>query len=411
MKPFKAPYSGRFGNNDESVSSETPETETEQPSEQETAGEQEGQDPNTDTEENQEGQDPNTDTEENQEEQSSSSSNSEQEEAYDENRVLEFLRGKTGKDVKSIDDFLNPKVEEQKEHKPEDEEVSRFAKYKEKHGGSMNDYLALQKDWGKIDDVDVLRDKFQEESKGLDLSETEIDTLIKKKYGLDEFEDLSELSNEDKLSIRLDANRYRKEKSKLQQEVLNSLDNGEAPKENKSQQEGETITLTNGQVVDKEKYLKARKKYEEGRTKAVKDLTEAKFGFDFNNGNGNDNLEFSYQYTEEDKQRMLSMSEDTSKLMQRFINEETGELNHANLNEGLLWSDKKYREEVMIPRLLSQVYSGGIEKQLKESKNVNFDKSSRSSSPKASTKKNKIDLSRLPGGRGFESKFKLNKKK
>lgn len=319
----------------------------------------------------------------------------------DEAKFLEFFKNKTGREVNSFEDLAKPVVEEKPTY---DDETRRFLKYQETQGGSMKDWLELNKDWDKTGEIDLLRLKTKEEY-GTSLSDADIDSLIKDKYGLDEFDDFSEIEGLALAKIKADANKYRSDKKTSQQEILKSLDS-DAPVGKDSQPNSEMITLSSGIQVDKELYLKQRREYEEERAAALESLNEASFSFKITTEDGEKEMPLKYLYTNEDKQKMLSKSEDTGRLLQEFI-DENKKLKHGEFNEGLLWADKKHRETVLIPRLLAQAFSMGIDNQIAEERNIHFGTQRPVAQPRVGSQ---IDKSKLPGRPTFGPRFSLNKK-
>lgn len=322
----------------------------------------------------------------------------------DDNKVLEFLNKKNGTNHSSLEDFtksLNPEPANI-ETKELDKEVSMFARFKEQHGGTMSDYLALQKDWNEVDDIEVLREKERVEG-GIKLNDTDADILIKKRYGLDEDEDLSKLSKADELAIRRDAGKFRKEKLTSQQEVLKSLETTKEESKDKSDGPvGETVKLSNGQVVNKEEFLKMREEYDNARTKAVEGIENFETSFTFKDSDGEHTIDIKLPYEEKDKHSMLSLTEDTGILMQKlnFVDAD-GNMDHKAFNEGAFWANPKTREP-FLKKMFNNVFSQGLETQLKKERNVNFKKTT--PAPKGEeVKKNEIDKSRLPNANGLRT--------
>lgn len=316
----------------------------------------------------------------------------------DESKFLEFYKKRTGRD---ISDFSELEKETAKPSRSYDEETEKFLRFQEVKGGTMQDWIELNKDWSKVDDIEVLRIKEREDI-GIDLSDNEIDSLIRDKYGIDEMDDFSDLEGVALAKIKADANKFRKSKISSKEELLKSLDDPEG----NSQPDSEMVTLSNGMQVRKEEYLAQRQEYEQGRAAAIEALNQASFSFKISTEDGEKEIKLDYSYTNDDKQKMLSKSEDTGRILQDFI-DENNKLKHGEFNEGLLWADKKHRETVLIPRLLAQAFSMGIDNEIAEERNVNFDK------PRpvnTSGKKRQIDISKIPGRQVFASRFKLNKK-
>ncbi|MFJ1491845.1 hypothetical protein [Capnocytophaga canis] len=302
--------------------------------------------------------------------------------------VLSFLKNKTGKDITSLDDLF--KKEQSSFKAPKNQDVADFLSYHEQTGGSIEDFLYLKKDWSKIDDISVLREKIKRES-DVNLTDKEIDILLKKELDIDEDVDFSELDNSEKLAIKVKAQRFRKELSQKNQEILQKFEKPSKEGDSKRSSE-ETVTLSNGMVVNKQEYLKEREIWDKNRNKAIKEVSETVF--DIQLPNGNESYKFSYVYTDDDKQRMLSLTEDTGTIVERFVDEESHSFLHSDFGEAMLWADKKWREKA-IQVILNQAISKVLENSIKEERNITFG-SSRPQAPNKIKAGDNIDVSRLP---------------
>lgn len=301
-----------------------------------------------------------------------------------------------------------PKKEDPKAVEPKyDEDTERFLKFQKEHEGTMQQYLELKKDWSSISDIEVLRAQERDES-GLELSDADADLLLRKKYNLDEDSSFDSLDKADELAIRRDAGKYRKNKENSRKEILTSLDNIEevAQIEEPGGSVDDEVLLSTGQRVNAKEYQKQRDEYLNARQKAVDSIEEFATSFVFKDADGEKTIDVKMPYSEEDKHSMLSYSEDTVKPIQQFYDEQ-GNFNHRDYNEGLLWLNKKWREN-QIKKILNNTFSKGIDTQVKNERNINLSKTP--SEPTQPTKKtNQIDKSRLPNANGMKPKFSLNR--
>lgn len=112
-----------------------------------------------------------------------------QEFEYDDNKIFEILKAKTGREIKDYSD-LSPKDE--KELPPE---VEKFLEFQKETGNyNYSDFLETQKDWSKEDPESVIKRNMALENPAL--SKDEIDFLFNRKYSLsdlDEDEDNDEI--------------------------------------------------------------------------------------------------------------------------------------------------------------------------------------------------------------------------
>jgi hypothetical protein len=317
----------------------------------------------------------------------------------EESKIKDFFKKKYGKEVDSFDElFKEPEGNQQSTTlEDRDEEVLLFERFKKENGGGLKEFNELHKDWGEVSDLDVIREQIKEES-GIN-DKKKIDALIKRKYDIDPDEDLKSLDEDDKVFIEADANKFRKHKSNKNAEILEKLKQGSLGQDPQRSNREEMITLNNGQQVTKEQYKEmtdARDRYLETNQKAIDEISEAKFSAKLTTKDGEKSFDFNYQYTDQDKQSMLSTTEDLSKALAKFKTED-GQLNHKELNEGLLWANREFRENA-INKIVQQALSNGIQEQLKEERNIVDPKNPQSSKPSSTQKRNKVDHSKLPGG-------------
>lgn len=94
----------------------------------------------------------------------------------DEDRVRAYLKDRY--EIESLEDVLN-KTEEKL---PED--VDAFLKYKKETGRGFEDYMNLQKDWSKVDEMSLLKQYYKETNPHLD--DEDISYLMEDKFSYDE---------------------------------------------------------------------------------------------------------------------------------------------------------------------------------------------------------------------------------
>jgi hypothetical protein len=87
-------------------------------------------------------------------------------------KVLQFLGNRYGREISSFDDLMTQR--EEKEEMPED--VSAFLKYKKDTGRGIEDYVKLNKDFGSMNEDSLLREYFNATEEYLD--KEDIDFLM-----------------------------------------------------------------------------------------------------------------------------------------------------------------------------------------------------------------------------------------
>ena len=158
----------------------------------------------------------------------------------DEDKVRSFLKERY--QIDSIEDVLK-----KPEQLPED--VDAFLRYKKETGRGFDDYMNLQKDWSKVNEVELLRQYYKETNSHLD--DEDISYLLEEKFSYDE---------------ELDDNReIKKKKVAMKDELYKAKNHFEALKEKyKAPLESSAASLP-------EEYQKAYSFYSEYTEQSQKD--------------------------------------------------------------------------------------------------------------------------------------------
>ena len=87
-----------------------------------------------------------------------------QEDTLTDDRVLEFLGNRYGREIKSFDDLMSERQEQ--EEMPED--VSAYLKYKKETGRGIEDYVRLNRDFDSMNEDSLLKEYYKATEDGLD---------------------------------------------------------------------------------------------------------------------------------------------------------------------------------------------------------------------------------------------------
>jgi hypothetical protein len=95
----------------------------------------------------------------------------EQENSLTEEKVLQFLGKRYGKEINSFDDIMS-----QREETELPEDVASYLKYKKDTGRGIEDYVRLNRDFNSMDENSLLREYYKQTEDGLD--EEDIDIMM-----------------------------------------------------------------------------------------------------------------------------------------------------------------------------------------------------------------------------------------
>lgn len=261
-------------------------------------------------------------------------------EAMTDEAVLSFLKTKTGKEIKSIEDIFQPK--EVNPYENASEEVKTFLKYHTETGRGFSDYQKLNQDLSTIPDIELARERVKQETGLNHLSNEEIDEYLVDQLGID----LEDMTASDKIKLAAYTKSIREAKLQEQEKY-------KAPLENKNQiaqEDADMVLLENGQKIKKADYdvlVENRKNYLSALKAKSTTINESVFEVVFDENGIDKKVQFPYQYSAEDKQQMLSYAEDLDVTLKTLFSSEEKGLNHEELMQGVWWADKKNREKAI----------------------------------------------------------------
>lgn len=224
-----------------------------------------------------------------------------------EEKVLSYIKNRYDKQIDSIDQLFVEK--ENNEDLPED--VAAYFNYKKETGRSIEDFVKLNRNFGDVEDNDLLREYFLATEE--DLTDEDVDVLLSE-YSYDEDYDDEKDIKKIKLSKKKAVSKAKKffegQKEKYKQPV-------ESTGSGLSQDEKENLEAYR-------KYVDSAKTYEEEQTKKrdwFLKKTEEVFqdfkGFDFDLG---DSKTITYKPSNIDE--IKKMNSDSNNFINKFTNEE-----------------------------------------------------------------------------------------
>lgn len=290
----------------------------------------------------------------------------------DESKLLEILKGK-GFEVESFDDLEKLREPKIKEVNPlsdlMDDDDKRYFAFKKETGGSRKEFDALNTDPDLISPLDYAIDKIKADSGLSNISRKEAVEILEEELDITDLSNIDDLGGRDKMKL----SKFIKDVKEKRIEEYNKIRKIDFNSESKSEKPNEeTVVLENGQKMPKKKYdeiVKKREQYLNSNKESVNSVTDSEFKVIFDDNGSKKELSFSYEYNEKDKQSMLSMTEDTGKLLERYYSE--NKFDHKQFNEDVFWLDKENRNKA-IASLIHKAIAQNTEEVLKGRGNVNL---------------------------------------
>ncbi len=287
--------------------------------------------------------------------------------AIDEDAIaLSYLK-KQGFEVETAEDLQRYKTPQIKEVNPYDElmddEDKKYFEFKKTTGKTKAEYEMLRTDPESISPLEYAIEKAKKDS-GLSLTKEEALEFLEEELGISDFD---ELTSTDKIKLA----KYSKELKDQRVSMFNELKNLSTPK-TENQGQPEMVTLENGQVVPKEQYEqfnKNRQQYLNANKESVNSVTSSEFKVMLDDNGSPREVAFTYEFNDQDKHSMLSMTEDTGKLIERYKTEKG--FNHKQFNEDVFWLDPANRSKA-ISTIIQKALATNTEEVLKSRGNVNF---------------------------------------
>ena len=264
-----------------------------------------------------------------------------------------LLREKSEGKFQSYDDLIKSFDDTQKEKKDlfANETIEKLNQYI-LDGGNVDDFNKTQINYSDMSDVDVVKEGMRLNDP--DLSDNDIDFLLKREYRLDEEEYDEDEVRISKLKLRKDAKEFKGKLEEWQKkyEITQNLEH----------QKNISDKTKENEEAAKVKHLKEKERWEN----LVADTTSKFDKVDFEiNDKGE---KFTFKLSDEDKSALKSTNSDLSKFWSRFMNED-GTENMEKLNKTMYIVDNYNK---IIRAVANQYKSSGKDDVLKDIKNPDY---------------------------------------
>tara|TARA_B100000768_G_scaffold92412_1_gene86392 strand:- start:12617 stop:13750 length:1134 start_codon:yes stop_codon:yes gene_type:complete len=230
--------------------------------------------------------------------------------------VLSFIKNRYNKDVTSFEDLFATK--EANTEIPED--VAAYLEYRKQTGRSFADYSKLNRDFGAMDEKQLLREYYSATEDALDAEDID--------YMMDDFSYDADLDEENVIKKKKVA--FKKEIGKAKKFFNSQKEMYKEPLESStatfSQEQKEQLEAYNTYVKDANTFDEEAKRKRDWFLNKTEDVFHNEFkGFDFKVGEDKTVTFLPTKNVEEIKR----LNSDSSNLFKRFVDEETGLVSDA----------------------------------------------------------------------------------
>ena len=230
--------------------------------------------------------------------------------------VLSFIKNRYNKDVSSVSDLFATK--EANEQIPED--VAAYLEYRKKTGRSFADYSKLNRDFGAMDEKQLLREYYSATEDALDAEDID--------YMMDDFSYDAEMDEENVIKKKKVA--FKKEIGKAKKFFSSQKEMYKEPLESStaafSLEQKEQLEAYNKYVLDAKTFDEEAKRKRDWFLNKTDEVFHNEFkGFDFKVGEDKTVTFLPTKNVDEIKR----LNSDSSNLFKRFIDEETGLVSDA----------------------------------------------------------------------------------
>lgn len=281
-----------------------------------------------------------------------------------EESVIKYFAAK-GRTIEKLDDLFveKEKIVEVNPYENTSEELKQILAYQKETGRGVKDYFKLQENIDERPLVELALEKVRNEVGG-SFTPEQLTEYLEDALGVDLSGDLTATET---VKLTKYVKDYR-EQLKTEQEKYKS------PIENAAQSV-EMITLENGQKVEKsvyESHQKVRQIYLNDIKEAVNSVATSSIKIEFDNNGVKEELTYGYDYDANEKQSMLSLSDDLDQTVSKLFRTDKG-LNYPELLESAWFLDRTNREK-WAAALVNKARAEAITELTKADNNVNFNR-------------------------------------
>ena len=291
--------------------------------------------------------------------------------------AFKYLKASRGLEFESLDEFLTPKekVVEVNPYENTSDELKQILAYQKETGRGVKDYFKLQENIDERPLVDLALEKVRNEVGG-GFSPEDLTAYLEDALAIDLSGDLTPTET---VKLTKFVKDYKEQLKSDQEKYKTPV--AKAPEATTAQQV-EMITLADGQQVAKSAYdahEKVRQIYLNDIKEAVNSVATSSIKIEFDNNGVKEELTYGYDYDANDKQTMLSLSDDLDQTINKLFRTDKG-LNYPELLESSWFLDRTNREK-WAAALVNKARAEAITELTKADNNVNFSRNGMPAQP------------------------------
>jgi hypothetical protein len=268
--------------------------------------------------------------------------------------IVEVKEEQVKEEVKETTQELKEAIRDEKvTGKPLPENIEKLVSFMEETGGSVEDYVRLNADYSKVDDVTLLKEFYKQSKPHLNMEEIEF--MLNDQFAYDEEEDDEKTIRKRKLGIKeevVKARRFLDEtKSKYYDEIkLNS---------NLTDEQKKAMDFFNRYNSEQEKVNKTREDFVDRTTKFFNDDFK---GFDFKLGDK------TVKYQVPNPNELAKSQNDIADFLKKFLNEDGAITDLSNYHKSLFAAQNI---DTIANHFYEQGKADAVKTEYAKSKNIN----------------------------------------
>lgn len=268
--------------------------------------------------------------------------------------IVEVKEEQVKEEVKETTQELKEAIRDEKvTGKPLPENIEKLVSFMEETGGSVEDYVRLNADYSKVDDVTLLKEFYKQSKPHLDMEEIEF--MLNDQFAYDEEEDDEKTIRKRKLGIKEEVAKARRfldeTKSKYYDEIkLNS---------NLTVEQKKAMDFFNRYNSEQEKVNKTREDFVDRTTKFFNDDFK---GFDFKLGDK------TVKYQVPNPNELAKSQNDIADFLKKFLNEDGAITDLSNYHKSLFAAQNI---DTIANHFYEQGKADAVKTEYAKSKNIN----------------------------------------
>jgi hypothetical protein len=273
---------------------------------------------------------------------------------------VEELQGETIKEVEDLAEKVEEAFQKEEEQGVElPENIQKVVDFINETGGTLEDYVALNKDYSNVDDLALLREYYQQSKPHL--SSDEIDFLIEDKFTFDEEVDDERDVKRKKLAFKEEVAGAKSELEGLKTKYYEEIKAGSRLTSDQQQ----AVDFFNRYTTENEETSKIAKQAQDVFLQKTNQVFNDEFkGFDFKVA------EKRYRFNVKNTNEVKTNQSDINNFIKKFLNEDNVMNDAKGYHKSLFAA---MNPDAIANHFYQQGKSDAIKESMKSAKNINMD--------------------------------------